>query len=276
MNALYNPQIKKYLFLIHSVILLIISGCNITPQTSLQSGSNQLNQANNCSDKPVGFLDSKNVKPIQIASQPITETGQVRVDKFLGYTFEAKSGQKLSYQTNDDICIWIYAPDNQIINNKDLSQTGKYIIQVAAPKGLRNFELKMGLDVSQPLITSSSTSGEQNVSTSTARPNTENFIRNHYVAINNRQYSETWSHLSPRFKNESGSYSEYQQWWNSVKEIKIGDIRQVNQSSDNAMVNAELWYLMNNGKSFQDPKSRIYLIWSNDSNSWLFERKSLP
>ena len=153
-----------------------------------------------------------------------------------------------------------------------------YIIQVAAPKGLRNFELKMGLDVSQPLVASSSTSLQTNVSTvsTKSRQDPENFVRTHYISLNKRQYSETWSHLSSRFKNESASYSEYQQWWNSVREIKIGNIKQVKQRGDMAIVDAELWYLKNGGKTYPDSKNRIYLIWSNDSNSWLFDRKLSP
>jgi hypothetical protein len=280
MNLYHKYQRKNNLIaiLIFWNFLLIIGGCNFTSPTSLQAVSNQKNPASGCPDRPSGSLESKDVKPIQLSSQTITETGQAKADHYLGYTFAAKSGQKLSYQSNDDICVWIYAPDNNITTSKDLSQTGKYIIQVAAPKGLRNFELKMGLDVSQPLVASSSTSLQTNVSTvtTTSRQDPEKFVRTHYISLNNRQYSETWSHLSSRFKNESASYSEYQQWWNSVKEIKIGNIRQVKQRGNTAIVDAELWYLKNDGKTYPDSKNRIYLIWSNDSNSWLFDRKSLP
>ncbi|BAY99823.1 hypothetical protein NIES37_38060 [Tolypothrix tenuis PCC 7101] len=266
-SSLY--QVKKIIFMA-IIFQMINSGCSGTSPKSAKNISNP-----QCPDKPESLLDSKNVKQLQLASQTLTETGQAKADQSLGYTFEAKSGQKLNYQTNDDICIWIYAPDNQLITSKDLSQTGKYIMQVSAPKGLRSFELKIGLDVSQALITSSSQSWQQNIET-TDHPDTTNFVRNHYIALNDRQYAETWKHLSPSFKKLSGSYSEYQQWWNSVREIKIGDVKLINQNTDTAIVDAELWYFLNSGKSFKDSNNRIYLIWSNSSNSWLFERKSSP
>jgi hypothetical protein len=274
-------QVTKILFF-GIILTIFISGYRQNSLTLISqisgakiSGSNTSNSR--CPDKPTGSLASKNVKPIQLSSQTLTETGKVRAGKYLGYTFTAKSGQKLSYQTNDDVCIWLYAPDNQIITNKDLMQTGKYIIQVSAPQGVRNFELKLGLDISQSLVASSSTPSSTSVQTNistTTRPNPENFVREHYILLNNREYSKTWNRLSSRFKRESSGYSEYQQWWNSVREIRIGNIREVSQSSDRAVVDAELWYVKHNGKTHQDSKNRIYLIWSNDNNSWLFDRKA--
>ncbi|MBK1987911.1 hypothetical protein A0J48_010225 [Sphaerospermopsis aphanizomenoides BCCUSP55] len=276
-------QVTKILFT-GIILTILISGCRQNSPTSISqisgakiSGSNTSNSQ--CPDKPTGSLESKDVKPIQLSSQTLTETGQVRADKNLGYTFTAKQGQKLSSQTNDDICIWVYAPDNQIITNKDLMQTGKYIIQVSAPQGVRNFELKLGLNISQSLVASSSTPSSTSVQTNlstTTKPNPEIFVREHYILLNNREYSKTWNRLSSRFKSESASYSEYQQWWNSVREIKIGDIKEVSQSGDRAIVDAELWYVKHNGKTYQDSKNRIYLIWSNDNNSWLFDSKASP
>lgn len=282
MNVHHTCQLKNHLIQIPIfwTILVMISSCNFTPQTLLQAvsqqtASNSKNSATNCPDKPTGSLESKDVKPIQLSSQTLTETGQVRADTNLGYTFTAKSGQKFSYQTNDDICVWVYAPDNQIISNKDLMQTGKYIIQVSAPQGVRNFELKLGLDISHSLVASSSTSVQTNISRTT-KANPENFVREHYILLNNREYTKTWNRISSQFKSELSGYSEYQQWWNSVREIKIGDIKQVSQSGDRAIVDAELWYVKHDGKTYKDSKNRIYLIWSNDNNSWLFERKTSP
>ncbi|MBD2456683.1 hypothetical protein H6G80_21710 [Nostoc sp. FACHB-87] len=260
---------------IFGILALIVGACSVNSQTSTQVVSSQKKSFSDCPDKPVTSLNSNDVKPIQIGSQTITQTGQVKADKYLGYTFSAKSGQKLTYQTNDDICIWIYAPDNQIITNKNLNQTGTYIIQLSAPQGVRNFELKLSLDISQPSVAPSSASVQTNIST-TAIPNPESFIRDHYILLNNREYSKTWNHLSSNFKNQSRNYSEYQQWWNSVREIKIGDIRKIQQSSDTAIVDAELWYVKNDGKSYQDSKNRIYLLWNNVSNNWLLDRKSSP
>jgi len=260
--------------------LLMLCGCNSLSNPSGQAVSNQPNTANTCPDEPMGSLDSKKVKTIQLATQTVTESGQARVNEYLGYTFEAKAGQKLNYNTDDDICIWVYAPDNQLIASKDLSKTGKYTMQVSALKGSTTFELEMGFDSpkvsSSPSPTSTRPPKQPTVKSTPKRPDADRFIKNHYTALNNRLYSSTWTKLSPQFKKIAGGYSEYTKWWNSVEEIKIGTIDLISQSSDAAVVDAQLRYVMNDGRVVKDSKSRIYLIWSSESDSWLFESKSVP
>ncbi|BAY95333.1 MULTISPECIES: hypothetical protein [unclassified Tolypothrix] len=279
-NFIFNKKrgnSGKIILLSAIVLLLFNSGCKSQSQTLGQAPLNTPGAT--CPDKPVDSLDTKNVKQIQLTSQPIKESSQLRAGKDLGYTFEAQSGQRLNIQTNDEICIWVYTPDNQIITGKDLTQTGKYIIQISVPKGLSTFDLQLALESSSKPIYSNqpTTTQEPNISTSEVQ-SADTFVRNHYIAINNRQYSFSYKNLSPRFINENipGGYSDYQRWWDSVKEIKIGEIKLLKQNNNQAIVNAELWYTMNDGKTFQDSKSRIDLVWSNDSNKWLFDMKSEP
>lgn len=257
------------------ILLMLNTGCQKT-HTLVQASSNQNIK---CPDKPTGSLNDKYVKQIQVGSQTIAQSGQVRAGEYLAYAFEAKSGQRLNRQTKDDICIWVYSPDNQIITSKDLSQAGKYIIQVSAPQGSTSFDLKLSLEDSSTSISSNQTSPNTTINTNIStseRPSSEIFVKNHYIAIQNRQYDSSFSNLSSQFINDNlpDGYSEYQQWWNSVREIKIGNVTLINQSNDRAIVSADLWYSMNNGKTFKDSKNRIYLIWSNDKNRWLFDRKS--
>ncbi|MBC1239865.1 hypothetical protein [Nostoc sp. 2RC] len=275
LKKLHDIDVKKILF--STILLIVNTGCNFQSQTSVQAPVNIADAK--CPDKPVGSLNPKNVKQIQLASQTITESHQLRAGEDLGYTFEAQSGQRLSHKTNDDICMWVYAPDNQIITSKDLTQTGKYIIQVSVPKGSTTFDLKLSLENSftSNFLDNPTSTTTTNVST-LENPPADNFVRTHYIAINNRQYSASYKNLSSRFINENipGGYSEYQSWWNRVKEIKIGDIKLIKQNNQQSIVNAELWYTMNDGKTFKDSKSRIDLIWSNATNSWLFDMKVEP
>jgi hypothetical protein len=287
---------KIRIYCLTSLIFFLITACS---QNSSQTTSSQ------CPSKAQATLENRNVKPISLSNQTINESGIVNSNKSIGYSFEAKSGQKLSYKTNQDICIWIYTPDNQILNTGVLPMGGKYTIQISALRGNTTFDLGMLLETitevsnstssteSTPLLSTqvdiNSSKNAASVPTATPRYSASNsstntsdkldadsFVRNHYIALNNRRYSETWSQLSPRFKNLSESYSTYQQWWNSVREIKIGNIELIQQSSDTATVNIELWYLMNNGRNVQDTKSRIELIWNDDNDSWLFFRKISP
>jgi len=128
-------------------MLIIIGGCSAA---SSNSNSNTGFSGSTCPEKPASTLDSKDVKAISLNTSGSTkESGQLNGGKSLGYTFEAKSGQKLSYQTKDDICIWIFAPDITLLSNTDLPKSGKYTIQVAAPKGSTTFNLEMSLGTLQ-------------------------------------------------------------------------------------------------------------------------------
>lgn len=128
-------------------MLMIIAGCSAT---SSNPNSNAGFAGSTCPEKPSSTLDSKDVKAISIPTSGTTkESGQLNGGKSLGYTFEAQSGQKLSYQTKDDICIWIFTQDLTLLSNTDLPKSGKYTIQVAAPKGSTTFNLEMSLGTLQ-------------------------------------------------------------------------------------------------------------------------------
>ena len=139
--------------LIIFLIFLIISGCQALPKVSQQT----LQASTGCSEKPKNSLTK--AEQIQLDSQLQIKSGQASADKSVGYTFTAQAGQKLSYRTKDDICIWIYTPDNQLLNSGELPQSGKYILQVSAPRGSTTFNLEMSLgtlEASQPSVPSPS------------------------------------------------------------------------------------------------------------------------
>ncbi len=275
-----SPQFAKETTLF-CLLLLTVSACS-----GFSQGANNVSSTSNeCPEKPQGKLSSNNVQLVSLDGPTVTESGILSPDKNQGYAFEAKSGQKISYKTKEDICIWVYSPQNQLLKSKVLPQAGKYTIQLASRQGVQTFELEMGLDT--PLQTSPSPTHNTttaNLSLSQAavtsaphRPAADEFVKNYYLSLKNHNYSDTWSKLSPKFQSLStGGYSDYLQWWNSVSDIRIGNIHLVNQSSDAALVDAELYYIMNSGSNFKDSYKRIYLVWSDEKNSWLFERKFSP
>lgn len=134
----YQTGIKALLFF----MLLIASGCSASVKSAVQPNST----SNRCPEQPEGSLASNDVKSVWLGTQSVKETGMVSPDKYLGYTFEAKSEQILSYRTNDNICIWVYTPDNQLLTSTKLPSDGKYLMQVAALTGSTTFEVEMSLD----------------------------------------------------------------------------------------------------------------------------------
>lgn len=92
-------------------LLLIIGGCQALPKNLQQTQT--LQASTGCPEKPNNALTKP--EEIQLESQSLVKSGQASADKSVGYTFTAQAGQKLSYRTKDDICVWIYAPDTSTL-----------------------------------------------------------------------------------------------------------------------------------------------------------------
>lgn len=121
--------------------MLTIYGCNLSggsyPSYSSASSS--------CPTKPTVTLSENDVQEILLNEQPLTKSGYAIPSKATGYKFAAKSGERISLSSNNNICTWVYSPDNEIISGDKLPKTGKYIIQVSALKDKQKFDLKIKL-----------------------------------------------------------------------------------------------------------------------------------
>jgi hypothetical protein len=130
---------KKLFFL----MLFLISGCDYISQFTSNLNPTPLEDCNQTADI---LLASENIEPLNFNNEEITKSGIARQKQAIGYIFQGESGQKLNYQTDDNICILIYTPDNQILTSKELPKTGQYIIQLHAVKGSQTFEIKLRLE----------------------------------------------------------------------------------------------------------------------------------
>ncbi|NER97293.1 MAG: DUF4101 domain-containing protein [Symploca sp. SIO1B1] len=119
-------------------------GCGILPDNLQQS-----NQSEVCPEQPDIALDAKNVQEIALGNGRITASGRVNKGQSVAYTFTAEEGQKLTYNTDNDICIWVFTPENDLLPSISLPKKGKYIIQIASLSDSTNFELAMALDTVQ-------------------------------------------------------------------------------------------------------------------------------
>ena len=155
-NNICLTRIKLYETLkkvvVYSTCLSII-GCQ-TIENPLTNVSSNAISSSGCAEKPIVSLSGKEVETVALNESTITKSGQVSASKNIGYTFTATTGQKLSYSTDADVCLWVFTPDNEILKGGELSKNGKYIIQVAAPQGAKTFDLKISLGL---LETASST-----------------------------------------------------------------------------------------------------------------------
>ncbi|WP_211941993.1 ARC6/PARC6 family protein [Cylindrospermopsis raciborskii] len=133
-------MLKKIIFCSTCLSLLGCQGVN--PHGSISSN---LLSSPGCPDKPTVSLNAKNVENLTFDQGRISKSNQVSVEQHVGYTFAAIAGDKLSYSTDNDVCIWVFTPDTEIVKGKDLLKTGQYTIQVGAPQGVKNFNLEVGL-----------------------------------------------------------------------------------------------------------------------------------
>ncbi|MCW9683248.1 ARC6/PARC6 family protein [Dolichospermum planctonicum UHCC 0167] len=167
---------------VYSTCLSVI-GCQ-TIENPLTNVSSNAISSSGCGEKPMVSLSGKDVEEVVLNESTVTKSGQVSANKNVGYTFTAKTGQKLSYNTDADVCLWVFTPDNAIFKGGELPRNGKYIIQVAAPQGVKTFDLTMGLGVLEtaasiptvsptdtPEATSENTSDNNNYQSSSEKNN---------------------------------------------------------------------------------------------------------
>lgn len=135
---------KKILLLLP---LFATYGCSSLAEIydNATGNSTQESETAECPESPEGELDTKNVESIDIDNKVVQESGNVRSNKYVGYTFQGKAGQNLRYSTNEALCIWVYTPDNELMNGVELTKDGTYTIQVSTATGSTTFNLEMTL-----------------------------------------------------------------------------------------------------------------------------------
>lgn len=143
---------KKALFYL---TLTAVFGCSSSggnpPLTTSEKAANSGQIASNCPNTPQGSLTQQNVKPISLGTQPIAESGQIREGQNLAYTFKGKIGQRFNFSSKENICVWLYTPNNRVLKSSELPENGNYIVQVSTPQGVTMFNLAMSLTSAQPL-----------------------------------------------------------------------------------------------------------------------------
>lgn len=253
----------KQLFIF--AVCLPLLGC---PSQSTSDARNST-----CQDQPSNSLESRNVQSVSLSEQSIKVEGLVSQDKQLGYSFDGRTGQTIKYQTDDEICTWVFSPDNQLLSTSQLPRDGKYVLQVSTPRGSRSFKLNISLESPQNQAQLNSAQNSSNPSSAISSAPTEQadpqkFIQEHYAALNERRYRFTWTNLAPEFKQKAGGFSGYTEWWDSVDKVQLSATRLVSRNGDRAIVDADLQYRMKDGSVVKDDRGRIYLQWNSEEKHW--------
>ena len=121
-----------------------LCSCKSLPDISQINNTTVIPKSNTqCPNIPSGSLT--NPQYINIDGQTFKQTGKIASNDDMGFMFQGKQGQKLSYSYNDKLCAWIYTPDNQLLSGVQLPVNGNYTVHLAALKGTTTFEIEMKL-----------------------------------------------------------------------------------------------------------------------------------
>ncbi|NEO54816.1 MAG: DUF4101 domain-containing protein [Okeania sp. SIO3B5] len=106
------------------------------------------NSTTKCPNKPPGSLTNPQV--INIDGQTVQKIGTISSNDDIGFVFQGRQGQTLSYSYNEKLCVWIYTPDNKLLSGVELPINGTYAVHLASLKGTTTFEIEMKLSDSVP------------------------------------------------------------------------------------------------------------------------------
>ena len=105
-------------------------------------------------------------------------------------------------------------------------------------------------------------------------------VKDYYTLVSQGRYDLGWSMLTDTFKQKFNccapnyNYTDYVKWWDSVNIVEFGNVKTVSQNGDHAVVYAEFYYLMNDGRRSAlvgDPY--IALVYDPTLNTWRFDDK---
>ncbi len=256
--------------------------CFITACTSGNGKPEDVASTDECPQEPTVALKPENVKSVSLNQEELSVSGNVRRNKSVGYTFEAEAEQELKYQTSEEICVWLYTPDNEILSGTVLPKNGKYIVQVAIPQGSANFSLKMSLDTKDYPLDNSQTalsSAEEKkprLSTSTtalatpkdSTPSPEKEVDNYYSLLNAENYRDGWYKLSASLREDPElhpqGYDSYTEWWTKVSNVDVLSTSLIEQEAKTATVDSEVRYFIKGGRQINQ-RLRFYFIWNSSS-----------
>ncbi|BAQ64818.1 hypothetical protein [Geminocystis sp. NIES-3709] len=124
------------------VTFLLISSCQ-----NNNNSDNETNNLNDCLSQNKVELTEDKVKSLDFNDGTIKQSGMIKQGEKIGFSFTASAGDKLEYKTEDNnICIDIYAPNNQLVNDINLPLDGRYLIEVYLPQGSQSFQISFSLN----------------------------------------------------------------------------------------------------------------------------------
>jgi len=101
-------------------------------------------------------------------------------------------------------------------------------------------------------------------------------LRAYYDALNARLYTQTWSQLSPQFKQThfccasdgSFQFERYRSWWEQVARVEVLDIHVQERQPAEVIVQATVRYVMRRG-TVTEEQHQFRLVAEPATQRWL-------
>lgn len=125
------------------------------------------------------------------------------------------------------------------------------------------------------ILTSTSTPPQNTLPTETPALSIEpeQFIRNYYDLINNREYDKAWDMLSLGFqrRNVPAGFEGYKQFWDDVLRVEVQNVHITGREGIDVLVSVALKYTAKFGTESTDTPT-FRLTPDATGRSWLFDR----
>ncbi|MFN6498888.1 MAG: protein kinase domain-containing protein [Nostoc sp. DedQUE01] len=120
-----------------------------------------------------------------------------------------------------------------------------------------------------PPVQQQPTSTQQQIN----RSSPEEAVEDYYQTINNGEYQKAWDLLSSSYQNNQRlhpkGYLSYIDWWGGqVENVDVEQVSSTETNSETATVNAQLKYLLKNGKQ-SSSSVRFFLLWDEGNSRWV-------
>ncbi len=231
------------------------------------------NELISCPSYPQNHLESNQLKIVHFSNIPSLLAQQVKPDQDIGYIFSASARDRFNYSKLGDICIWLFTPDNKIVDSSVLPVTGKYIMQISSARGTVNFEINTTLEkdstiaqkIKKNMLKISSIKpklNDQNIY--------ENLVNEHLSKLNTQDYKKAWSDLSPRFQKKLKNDLAYSKIWQKYIGARLINMVVLSKTDKEVIVAIEINYL-----SFEDAIGTIIFTFDPKYSKWLIEYVSI-
>lgn len=137
---------KKCSCLPFVVLMLLLNACYKYPEVENLSLDPDGETLVTCPEVHGEFVKAEDSKTLALTKLPVKISGVAKANRYISYNFSGKAKQKFDFDTDSNVCIWVFDLDRDMLQEKSLSKDGIYIIQIFTIKGSSTFDIELSLE----------------------------------------------------------------------------------------------------------------------------------